>query len=355
MGINIRWIHFVLLLLLVLGGYSGLSGQSSKKLCGPDAKEDCARPEGLPSSIEPASKKKKTTTGIKSAICYTVNPKTGQTERQQGCEVYLYHGAIYPSGGHQDGLDRNGILRKHKEQRTEGQARGNSISALSSTKTLTLVRTPNVSLGGTPLSVAKVGTYQGTGGFPFEIKPSQVGQKEWVIACNGYPNRKTNAGNCKGHNFDVKYSDLKDYRTEIRKNSKTVPIGATGTHPDNHYGTGMLWTAIQEIAKQYHDEFGCYKTAPLKYQPIAINDMALPHGGVFDIGNNWSPPHYSHHRGKAVDIRCKPGLPNSVIPDQQIIDRFLRICEENGLRHARHEDKGKANEHCHCGINEDGE
>ncbi len=356
MRIDIRWIHLVLLLLLVLGGYSGLLGRPSDEPCGPDAKEDCARPEGLPSSIEPSSKKKKTTTGIKSAICYTVNPDTGKIEKQSGCTVYLYHGAIYPSGGHQDGLDRNGVLRKHTQLRTEGQARGDSISALSSTRTLNLVRTPNVSLGKTPLSVAKVGTYQGTGGFPFEIKPSQVGQKEWVIACNGPPNRKTNAGNCKGHNFDVKYSDLKDYEGTITANSKIMfSWGQTGTHPKNHYGTSFLTERITKIAQKYHDEFSCYETAPLKYQPIAINDMALPHGGVFDIGNNWRPPHYSHHRGKAVDIRCKPGLSNSVIPDQQIIDRFLQICRDNGLRHAEHEYKGKANEHCHCGINEDGE
>lgn len=364
MGMNIRWSHFILFLVLVLGGYSGLWGQSSEEPCGTDPEEPCARPEGLPASIAPSSKNRKTTTGKKSAICYRVNPETGKIERQSGCTVYLYNGAIYPSGGHQDGLDSKGILRKHTRGRTAGQSipgpkspagtRADSISVISSTEKMVLVSTPNITLGGKPLSVAQVGTYQGTDGFPFEIKPSQVGQEEWVIACNGPPNPRTNAGNCKGHNFDVKYSDLKNYEDTIKANSKImISWGQTGTHPSNHYGTSFLTERITKIAQEYHKKFSCYK----EYDPIAINDMALPYGGVFDVYNDWRGPHYSHHRGKAVDIRCKPVGSNSVIhtKDHQIIDEFLEICDKHGLVYSEHELVGQPGEHCHCGINGDGE
>ena len=79
MGMNIRWMHFILFLVLVLGGYSGLLGESS---------DPYVMPEGLPSSIEPASKKNPTpATKEVPAICYRVNPDTGRIEKQSGCTV----------------------------------------------------------------------------------------------------------------------------------------------------------------------------------------------------------------------------------------------------------------------------
>ena len=354
MEINIRWIHFVLLLLLVLGGHSGLLGQPSEES---SDKEDYAEPEGLPESIEPSSQQRKTATKTKYAICYRINQKTGAAELQSGCKVFFYNGDNHLTGGHQD--DDN---KKHEqENRTKGQRiptskevkkdptiRGDSLSSLSSTKKLDTEPTY--------LGVAQVGNYEGTDGFPFEINTSQVGQNEWVRACNGFPNPDTNEGNCKEHNFDVKYSDLKDYSLTIKANSKLmIPIGKTGTHPFNHYGTQPMGKAITAIATQYRAEFSCYKDGSLKYEPIGINDIALPYGGVFDVENNWRGPHFSHHRGKAVDIRCHSTNRNSVIYDEDIIKRFLQICRENGLQYAEHERKGTKYEHCHCGVSGTGE
>lgn len=336
MGMNIRWIHFILFLVLALGGYSGLWGAPF---------DPYANPKGLPSFIEPASKKNPTpATKEVPAICYKVNPDTGRIEKQSGCTVYFFNGYDAYTGGHH---------HYSSSGRTKGQSipgpkspagtRADSISVLSFTGEMETVETY--------LGKAQVGRYEGTKGFPFKIHPSQVGQDEWIRACNGPPNQYTGARNCKTHEFSVKYSDLKNYRNKIIANSKMIDLGATGTHPHNHNGTQLLWTALTKIAQEYHNKFSCYK----EYDPIAINDMALPYGGVFDINNDWRGPHYSHHRGKAVDIRCKTGLPNSVIYDKDIINEFLAICDKHKLKYARHELEGTKNEHCHCGINGDGE
>lgn len=351
MGINIRFIHFALFLFLVLGGDSGLLGESTT--------DPYAEPKGLPESIEPASQKKKPTTGKKYAICYTVDPLTGDEFRQSGCTVYFFNGYYDFSGGH-----------NHKSpDRTKGQriptkdnpvgTRADSISEIvvPSDEDVTLSSGPTyLALG---FGRSQYGRYEGTGGFPFELKPSQVGQEEWVRACNGPPNPLVGYRNCRFDKFKVKYSDLHDYSDTIKSKNTMVPEGTTTIHPDNHYGTTFLTERITKIAKKYRDEFSCYKTAPLKYQPIAINDMSLEYGGVFDVkpGTDWRwrGPHYSHHRGKAVDIRCHSKNPNSVIYDDDIITRFLEICTDNNLKYARHELKGDAAEHCHCGINGAGE
>ena len=62
-----------------------------------------------------------------------------------------------------------------------------------------------------------------------------------------------------------------------------TPIGQKNWHLLNHCSTGVLFPAIKNIAQKYHDEFYCYED----YEPIGINDRALPHGGVFDTNNNW--------------------------------------------------------------------
>ncbi len=85
--------------------------------------------------------------------------------------------------------------------------------------------------------------------------------------------------------------------------------------------------------------------------------MALVFGGVFDVypdGPQWAPGHNTHDRGKAADFRADPEQNNSIIYDTDVIDRFLEICEENGLSWAEREDPGEDNEHVHCATNSSG-
>ncbi len=53
---------------------------------------------------------------------------------------------------------------------------------------------------------------------------------------------------------------------------------------------------------------GIFNTATLFLQAhpdvgqIALNDMALPIGGKFDLNDDWISPHADHDRGGAVDV-----------------------------------------------------
>jgi probable HAF family extracellular repeat protein len=77
-------------------------------------------------------------------------------------------------------------------------------------------------------------------------------------------------------------------------------------HPDSHYGTFLLRTAIQDIAARYARATG---------YTLGINDMTLPIGGRFDICGDWSlgtwidnrgrtrrTGHWGHRKGTSVDI-----------------------------------------------------
>jgi hypothetical protein len=86
-------------------------------------------------------------------------------------------------------------------------------------------------------------------------------------------------------------------------------------HPENHSGKLSLIDATVELANWYAREHPGYK--------LAINDMSMPDGGVFDIcvdphyqskpsvcpegaGSIWKPSHKSHRCGMDVDIDPVP-------------------------------------------------
>jgi hypothetical protein len=145
---------------------------------------------------------------------------------------------------------------------------------------------------------------------PITFTASTVGQKEWIDACANY---------CGTANIDVKYSDISAYFGH----STNVFVGEKPWHPANHFGTPALNNAITSITQTYHNKYGCRPD----YQIVAVNDMALQWGGVFDICavsgacvsqlTPWQPPHASHQRGKSVDFRAN-SLPNRIIPDAAI-------------------------------------
>jgi hypothetical protein len=72
-------------------------------------------------------------------------------------------------------------------------------------------------------------------------------------------------------------------------------IGATGTHPDNHYGTAGMNGSLVTLADSYAAAFTGGR--------LAYNDMSLVTGGLFDISAGWSRPHSSHRFGTDVDLR----------------------------------------------------
>jgi hypothetical protein len=83
--------------------------------------------------------------------------------------------------------------------------------------------------------------------------------------------------------------------------------------------------------------------------------MALPNGGVFDLGAAWTEPHKAHDRGRAADFRWSVGGgTNGVIDDPKIVAEFLRICKVQGLSYAITENVGTSNQHIHCSTSSNG-
>ena len=74
-------------------------------------------------------------------------------------------------------------------------------------------------------------------------------------------------------------------------------VGATATHPSNHFGTSTLNAALAAVADQYFASFS---------ERLSYNDMSLIQGGLFDISANWTSPHAFHREGRNCDINPAP-------------------------------------------------
>jgi hypothetical protein len=84
-------------------------------------------------------------------------------------------------------------------------------------------------------------------------------------------------------------------------------VGATTTHPDNHYGTSSALSNLPSIADDYQTQF--YGQNPIPdAEKLLYNDMSLISGGKFDLSGNWytSCSHFEH----TVGINCDVGSNN---------------------------------------------
>lgn len=105
-------------------------------------------------------------------------------------------------------------------------------------------------------------------------------------------------------------ADLKIWVPDLQLLPESIfydKIGGTESHygprsrpneDHNHWGTKELINKIQSLCLEW---FNLHTTVP----KLAINDMSLPYGGIFDFEGNWGPPHNFHRIGTNVDIRSK--------------------------------------------------
>ena len=63
-------------------------------------------------------------------------------------------------------------------------------------------------------------------------------------------------------------------------------VGSTPTHLDNHFASPHMNAALAAIAADFA---GAFPGSVLLY-----NDVSLVEGGVFDLNQNWTPPHCGH-------------------------------------------------------------
>lgn len=88
-------------------------------------------------------------------------------------------------------------------------------------------------------------------------------------------------------------------------------VGATGTHPINHYGTATALTNLPLIANDYKAQFypddpnGNGGSTPIPdADKLRYNDMSVVNGGKFEIHGAWDPndDHVEHKLGINCDV-----------------------------------------------------
>jgi len=123
---------------------------------------------------------------------------------------------------------------------------------------------------------------QGRAQFPYEA-PEYSGQYVITATVAGTPP--------KADTVTVSVNGLADLGTGTSWNL----IGATAVHPDAHYGTATMRSALVELADSFHTRF----TRRLEY-----NDVSLVQGGRFDIDGDWvDASHCDHRWGQGADLR----------------------------------------------------
>lgn len=120
-------------------------------------------------------------------------------------------------------------------------------------------------------------------------------------------------------------------------NGDFVLVGATSSHPDNHYGEAAFIDGLHQLATDYRNAWGYI---------LAYNDSSLRRGMVFDLGQNYSPPHVSHQEGRSQDVRANGGA-YSIPFDATIRQWFVQRVEEIFGQAPLHENPGTGNEHYH--------
>ncbi len=99
------------------------------------------------------------------------------------------------------------------------------------------------------------------------------------------------------HSVKFIHCVYQDVYSELGTGTGYTLIGSLPEHPSNHFGTSALLTALAALGVAYH---AADSTTNLGY-----NDMSLPWGGAFDIGQNWKAPHCGHRIGRTIDIRTR--------------------------------------------------
>lgn len=87
--------------------------------------------------------------------------------------------------------------------------------------------------------------------------------------------------------------------------SAIAAAGNDGSHADRFNGRALTLERLETAANLYAFE---QTTSPALRkvetpEPIRVNDMSLPWGGLYDIGGNWQPPHSGHRCGTVSDIK----------------------------------------------------
>jgi hypothetical protein len=98
------------------------------------------------------------------------------------------------------------------------------------------------------------------------------------------------------------------------------------SHPAGYYGTTNTLKQFNALAVDFaahqdahNAQLATCNQLPWTTRNLQANDIALPTGGVFDLGFNWAPSHQTHNRGEGGDFnRLGAGASNKDLDFQDI-------------------------------------
>lgn len=166
----------------------------------------------------------------------------------------------------------------------------------------------------------------------YKTNSRTIGQTEKLKVCGTV---------CNYHVYHVGLSNLH----RVYPSSKWILVGGFttghGSIAYNHFMTLAAQAKLRTVVSNF-------LTRHPAQGKVALNDMSLNLGGVFDLRRDWSPPHRAHSYGTAVDVQARTVSTGYSIPASRV-DDFLIECRGAGAKHAALESPGTSNQHIHCG------
>lgn len=162
------------------------------------------------------------------------------------------------------------------------------------------------------------------------VKFIDIGQQEIIQTCSA-----------RGCSYGTHYVGYNSFQFVFPSNDWFHVGGNTTEHGGNGWNHWMTPYAQRNLANTVAQ----FRRSNPNQGKLALNDMSLPMGGIFDIRKNWRKPHNRHALGTAVDVRGN-GSTGSIISGQHAA--FAAVCTATGAGFTEHEDEGTRNEHVHC-------
>lgn len=281
---------------LVLLGAAESAGPGSSIVAGAAAGALLPRPGGIDSpsrsptiqltSVDGASRLPVPAVLMPSVLT-TNHPLNADLVRRSGTEIEVraapgarlraWVRAVPYSGGHRHGHR----ARQHGWLRMEAQDRRSYPP---------LPGQPGFENGGTTLHGSyedgvRIRTSRQGKAFLYYIAPELCGLEKVYVATEAEPDRRRKVSLA----LEVRVPDL----NALPGGPTISRKGSLARHPYNHFGTARLIQALEALAKNYRAQTG---------KPLPVNDMSLPHGGMYDFRREWTGPHVGHRLGTEVDV-----------------------------------------------------
>lgn len=131
---------------------------------------------------------------------------------------------------------------------------------------------------------------------------------------------------------DVLVPDLQPVSANPPRLSDGTYVYALTAHDPTHVGTsGGRQRGEYYLTSGANDNLRELMYAFVKqgWGTVALNDASLNWGGIYDINNNWHPPHSTHRLGEDIDISFTRA--GNLISKKKQKDFYKRFCEEKSV------------------------